>query len=145
MCGRGAGGAARLQLRVRRDCRQAGSAAPVDAPRPRPQPCRAHTAQVLLSDERFKVLDQLLNRTGMFTQFLKEQLEEISNKPAAPEGGGAGASGSGGEPGGSDAGGKKGGGKRKGAAKGGAAAKRAKAGGGEPVAAGVSPTQVGRA
>lgn len=46
-----------------------------------PPPTAAKEA--VLSEARFRQLDQLLNRTGMYTQFLTEQLAAISKKPAA--------------------------------------------------------------
>ena len=87
----------------------------------------------MLDEERFKQLDQLLNRTGLYTQFLTEQLATIGGDGKDKAGG----SGAGSNEGGDDeeeeadeeeepAAGKKGG-KRKAAAKG-AAAKRAKKG-----------------
>ncbi|GBF95152.1 ATP-dependent DNA helicase [Raphidocelis subcapitata] len=42
--------------------------------------------EAVLSEERFKQLDKLLDRTGLYTQFLTEQLAVISDKPAAGSG-----------------------------------------------------------
>ncbi|KIY94686.1 hypothetical protein MNEG_13277 [Monoraphidium neglectum] len=51
--------------------------------------------EAVLSKERFKQLDALLNRTGMYTQFLTEQLAVISEKPTAKNGAHDGVGGSG--------------------------------------------------
>lgn len=41
--------------------------------------------EALLEDFKFKQLDQLLHRTGLFTQFLSEQMQEISKQTDAEE------------------------------------------------------------
>ncbi|KAI8463605.1 MAG: P-loop containing nucleoside triphosphate hydrolase protein [Monoraphidium minutum] len=99
--------------------------------------------EAVLSEERFKQLDQLLNRTGMYTQFLTEQLAAITDKPSAA---GAGGSGGGGEEDEEEAPAAKGKGKGKAAAKrkgakGGAAAKRQKKEDDAAAPPGVTPTK----
>uniref|UniRef100_A0A061RSK4 Atp-dependent dna helicase ddm1-like n=1 Tax=Tetraselmis sp. GSL018 TaxID=582737 RepID=A0A061RSK4_9CHLO len=46
---------------------------------------QAPEVEALLEDFKFKQLDQLLHRTGLFTQFLSEQMQEISKQTEAEE------------------------------------------------------------
>ena len=91
--------------------------------------------QAVLSEDRFKVLDRLLDRTGLYTQFLTEQLADLSEKP--PQDGGDA------KDEGAAAQGKGKGAKRKGGKDGAAATKRQKKGAQDdaPAAEGVGPTQ----
>eukprot|EP00951_Prasinocladus_malaysianus_P002386 scaffold16909_cov37-Prasinocladus_malaysianus.AAC.1 len=41
--------------------------------------------KALLEDNKFKQLDMLLNKTGLYTQFLSEQMQEISKQTEADE------------------------------------------------------------
>jgi hypothetical protein len=98
----------------------------------------AEAKEAVLSEERFKQLDQLLNKTGMYTQFLTEQLAAISEAPG-PSGSGAPAAEEEEE---EEAGGKKGkGGKRKGGKA--PPAKRQKKDNGAAGGSGVTATKVG--
>jgi len=46
---------------------------------------KAPEVEALLDDFKFKQLDQLLHRTGLFTQFLSEQMQEITKQTEAEE------------------------------------------------------------
>jgi len=46
----------------------------------------APEVEALLEDSKFKQLDLLLNRTGLYTQFLSEQMQEITKQTEAEEG-----------------------------------------------------------